>query len=170
MDEGQLVAIVAEPAQDPAPEAPSPCTAQKLVELPGPPLHINSWAEEMEEYNKEQGRLQEAVDEHEEELLKSDGEEEQQEQGDDYQELLQSTEASFHENEEMEEYKKEQGRLQEAVDEREDLPGSPMQVCTAEFSKEVCTEVSKEVCTDSSMEVCNEEVSQKVSTEEDSKE
>ena len=42
LDEGQLVAIVAEPAQDPAPEAPSPTPAQKLVELPGPPLHINS--------------------------------------------------------------------------------------------------------------------------------
>ena len=108
MDEGQLftdsqlVAIMAEPAQDPAPEAPSPTLAQKLVELPGPPLHINLWAEEMEAYAEEQGCLQDAVDKREEELLESDCEEEQQEMGEDHQELLHSSEASSQEGEVVE--------------------------------------------------------------------
>ena len=44
--DSQLVAFVAEPSRDPAPESPTPQPAQ-IVDLPGMPLHIESWAEEM---------------------------------------------------------------------------------------------------------------------------
>ena len=94
--DSQLVQLVNESPQDPAPKSPTPTPAQSIVELPGTPLHIESWAVEMEEYEK--GLLQETKDE--EELLESEVEEEQQEQGD-HQELLQSaSETSDHENEE----------------------------------------------------------------------
>ena len=68
--DSQLVQLVNESPQDPTPESPTLTPAQRIVELPGTPLHIENWAVEVDEWEK--GRLQEVEDE--EELLESDAE------------------------------------------------------------------------------------------------
>ena len=83
--DSQLVRFVTEPSPGPAPKSPTLTAAQQLIELPGTPLHIPDWAQEVEEWEEE--KLQEVEDE--EELLASDAEEEQQDEGD-QQELLPS--------------------------------------------------------------------------------
>ena len=83
--DSQLVQFVTEPSQDPAPKSPTLTAAQQLIELPGTPLHIPDWAQEVKEWEEE--KLQEVEDE--EELLTSDTEEQQQDERD-QEELLSS--------------------------------------------------------------------------------
>ena len=85
LTDSQLVAIVAEPAQDPAPEAPPLTPAQQVARFSSALLqHIKMWSEEVEAHVGEQGRLQDAGDDQEEILLESDCREEQQERGEDH--------------------------------------------------------------------------------------
>ena len=44
----QLVQLVNESPFDPAPKSPTLTAAQKLIELPGTPLHIKSWLAEVD--------------------------------------------------------------------------------------------------------------------------
>ena len=61
--DGQLEAIVAEPAQDPAPEAPPLTPAQQVARFSSALLqHIKMWSEEVEAHVGEQGRRQDAGD------------------------------------------------------------------------------------------------------------
>ena len=100
--DSQLVRLVNEPSQVPAPQPPTSPAVQQSIDPPQPPLVTLDESEEASEW--EEDKFQEVGDE-EVKLLNSDAEEEQQDVGDQEELLPSEKEASFEEvsQEEVEE-------------------------------------------------------------------